>query len=130
MHLLLQIIGAFRYVKMQMWEDLLYRKLKAVRTNERNCYLKYGAGLSLEIALSQGVSAISLLAILGLAVKLASNISSVDVILLVLGIVQIKLIAIFSSQGISFFYQIKVALSKIAQILTIKPRERMVRLQG
>lgn len=60
-----------------------------------------------------------MLIILGLTVKFTSDIASIDIILLVLGITQMKLITIFSSLGISCFYQVKIGLSKIVAILLI-----------
>lgn len=80
----------------------------------------------MEVALSQGVSTASMLIILGLTVKFASDITSVDIILVVLGILQIKLLTIFSSLGIMCFYQVKVALNKIVEIWEIKSPQKMV----
>jgi len=92
-------------------------------------YVKYGAGFSLELALSEGVSTACMLIVLKLTVLFSTQITALDAIITVLCIIQTKLIVVELSYGINCFYQVSVIFHKIREVFMIKA-DQMINLDA
>lgn len=86
--------------------------------------IKYGAGKSLEISLSEGVSTASMLLIIGVAAKMNDSLTSKTVIEVVLNILIIKLLIIHASYGITCYYQINSLMERVASIFAKQTKKQ------
>jgi ATP-binding cassette subfamily C (CFTR/MRP) protein 4 len=106
---------------MQVWEKLFIDKISKIRDSEMKGFVKYGAGRSLEIALSEGISTASMLLIIGVTAKINDSLTSKIIISAILNILLIKLLIIYSSYGISCYYQINSLMDRVASVFAKEP---------
>lgn len=106
---------------MQIWERYFIKKISRIREEEMKGFIKYGAGRSLEIALSEGISTASMLLIIGTTAHINDALTSKIIIESILTILLIKLIIIYSSYGISCYYQINSLMERVASVFAKEP---------
>ncbi len=93
-------------------------KILKIRSDEMNELIKYGAGRSLEVSLSEGVSNASMLLIFAVAAKVSGLISTKTIVASILNIVLIKIIILYSSFGISCYFKINSLLERLTSLFS------------
>lgn len=101
---------------MQIWEKFFIKKISKIRDEEMKGFIKYGSGRLLEIALSEGVSTVSMLLVFVIAAKQNDALSSKVILQSVLNILIITMLIITSSYGISCYFQINSLMERVASV--------------